>query len=161
MACRLFGSKPLSTRVMIKIQFMHFKIAKKNFLKSWSHGNSVLVLQPLWNLVGVWATVATQDWLLSHDRSSAGRRLAAVHWTTCQRPTTNRWPVIVQHKLSTEDRPLWPIRFDFGPKSDCRQKCFWNRTFRNLNCVMCKTWFCDYRWLLLYKDFSKWKSIMC
>ena len=66
--------------------------------------------------------VATQDWLLSHDRSSAVPRLAAAHWTTHQRPPTIRWPVIVQHKLPTEDCPLWRIRFDFRPKTDCRQK---------------------------------------
>ena len=63
------------------------------------------------------------NWGASHyDRSSAVRRLAAAHWTTHQCPTTNRWPVIVQHKLPAEDRPLWPIRFDFRPKTDCRQK---------------------------------------
>ena len=65
--------------------------------------------------------VATQDWLLSHDRSSAVPRLAAAHWMTHQSPTTIRWPVILQHKLPAEDRPLWPIRFDFRPKNDCRQ----------------------------------------
>ena len=78
--------------------------------------------------------VATQDWLLSHDRSSAVR-LAAAHWTTHHHPTTSRWPAIVQHKLPAEDRPLWPLRFDFRPKTDYRKNCLWKGTFRNLNNV--------------------------
>ena len=86
------------------------------------------------------SSVATQDWLLSHDMSSAVRRLAAA--------------------LPAEDRPLWPIRFDFRPKTDCRQNCLWKRTFRNLNNVMYKIWFCGYPWLLLHKDFLISQTIM-
>ena len=84
----------------------------------------------------------------------------AAHWTTHQRPTTNRWPVIVQYKLPAEDRPLWPIRFDFRTKTDCRQKLFVKKNIQKLNNIMCKIWFCDYRWLLLYKDFLIRKSII-
>ena len=105
-------------------------------------------------------TVATQDWLLSHDRSSAVPRMAAAHWTTHEGPTTILWPNIVQHTLPGEDRPLWPITFDFRPWTDCRQNCLWKRTFIKLNYVMCKIWFCGRHLLLLHKDFSFWKTIM-
>ena len=96
--------------------------------------------------------VATQDWLLSHDRTSAVRRLAAAHRMTHLRPTTNRWPFIVQHKL-----PAKTVRSDqsdliSGRRLTAANNCLWKRTFRNLNNVMRKIWFCHYRWLLLYKD---------
>ena len=81
--------------------------------------------------------VATQDWLLSHDQSLAVRRLAAAQWPTHQRPTTNRWPVIVQHKLLADDRSLWPITFDFRSKTDSRQKLLVKKEHLEIWLMLC------------------------
>ena len=93
--------------------------------------------------------------------------------TTCCDPrlVVVPWPVIgcpkaVRRTLddpsASDDQPMTGHRT--AQTSDRRpiaaKNCLWKRTFRNLNNGMFKIRFCDYRWLLLYKDFTIRKSIM-
>ena len=88
--------------------------------------------------------VATQDSVIGCPK--AGRR-------TLDDPSASD----DRSSYSTNFRPK-TVRSDqsdliSGRRLTAAKNCLWKRTFRNLNNVMHKIWFCDYRWLLLYKDF--------
>ena len=77
---------------------------------------------------------------------------------SCCRPSDDR---------SSYSTNFWPktLRSDqsaliSGRRLTAAKNCLWKRTFRNLNSVMYKIWFCGYRWLLLHNDFSILKTII-
>ena len=108
----------------------------------------------------MWGEVAwgvKQDWL-------GWRQINRCFYTIALlRPKTGCCPM-TGHRLSQGWPPHIGRPISVRRPSDDRSSYSTNfrpfRTFRNLNNVMYKIWFCGYRWLLLHNDFSILKSIM-
>ena len=92
-------------------------------------------------------------------RPKTGRYPMASHQLSQAWPPRIGRPIILQQKLPSKVLLLWPIRFDFQPKANCRKNCLWTKLFRNSYDIMCKN---KILWLLLLlcKDFSQSKPIM-
>ena len=87
-----------------------------------------------------------------------GHRLAQGWPPHIGRPISVRRPSDDRSPYSTNFRPK-TVRSDqsgliSGRRLTAVKIACEKKTFRNLNKVVCKRWFCGYRWLLLHKDFS-------